>query len=34
MFWSRMKSYCVMLWPAFTPSHQIALCLSYIYLVM
>jgi hypothetical protein len=34
MFWSRMKSSRVMLWPAFTCSHQIDLCLSYICLVV
>jgi hypothetical protein len=34
MFWSRMKSSHVMLWLAFTRSHQIALCLSYICLVV
>jgi hypothetical protein len=34
MSWSQMKSSHVMLWLAFTRSHQIALCLSYICLVM
>jgi hypothetical protein len=33
MSWSRMKSSHVMFWPAFTRSHQIVLCLSYICLV-
>jgi len=34
MSWSRMQSSHVMLWPTFTCSHQIALYLSYICLVM
>jgi len=34
MSWSRMKSFRVMLWPAFTRSHQINVCLSYICLVV
>ncbi len=34
MSWSQMKSSRVMLWPAFTRSHQIVLCLSYICFVV
>jgi len=34
MSWNRMKSFRVMLWPSFTRSQQIALCLSYICLVV
>jgi hypothetical protein len=34
MSWNRMKSCHVMLWPTFTHSHQIVLCLSYICLAM